>query len=69
MEKTKLQRGGARIGAGRKLAGEEKRVTLTIRMEPATLQKLEALAAGAGESKGRVIEKLINHNYESTVIF
>lgn len=69
MEKTKLQRGGARIGAGRKLSGKEKRVTLTIRMEPATLQKLEALAAGSGESKGCVIEKLINYNYESTVIF
>lgn len=64
MEKTKLQRGGARIGAGRKLSGKEKRVTLTIRIEPATLQKLEAIAAGAGESKGRVIEKLIKSKYE-----
>lgn len=64
MEKTKLQQGGARIGAGRKLSGNEKRVTLTIRIEPATLQKLEAIAAGAGESKGRVIEKLIKSKYE-----
>lgn len=60
MEKTKLQRGGARIGAGRKLAGEEKRVTLAIRIEPATLRKLEALAAGAGVSKGQFVEQLVN---------
>lgn len=64
-----MSRGGKRAGAGRKLSGKEKRVTLAIRIEPATLQKLEALAAGAGESKGRVIEKLINYNYEKTVIF
>lgn len=59
MEKTKLQRGGARIGAGRKLSGKEKRVTLAVRVEPSTLQKIEAMAAKAGVSKGKIIEKLI----------
>lgn len=60
METNKKQRGGQRAGAGRKRIGAEPRKTLAVRVEPATLQKLEQLAQLTGKSKGQIIDYIVN---------
>lgn len=63
MEKTKPIRGGAREGAGRKRMGDELRKSLTVRISPSALEKLESLAKSQGVSKGVFIENLIKEKY------
>lgn len=54
-------RGGARPGAGRKsLAPEEKKVTVSMRVNPAYKEWLQAQAEFQGESLGRILEILID---------
>lgn len=59
MGKSKLNHGGAREGAGRKRMGEECRKSLTVRISPEALARLEERAKADGVSKGILIETLI----------
>lgn len=59
MEKPKLNHGGAREGAGRKRMGKECRKSLTVRISPEALIRLEERAKAEGVSKGIFIEMLI----------
>lgn len=60
MEQTKKSgRGGRREGAGRKVIGEPKIATITLRVTPTTKTKLRQLATDKGVSIGRLIEMMI----------
>ena len=59
MEKTKLNRGGKREGAGRKRLGEHRRVTLAVRISPKALRIVEEQAQAQGVSKGVFVEEII----------
>ncbi len=59
MEKPKLKLGGHREGAGRKPAGTEARVSLTVRVDVQTYEKITALAEAQGVSKGVLIDMII----------
>lgn len=53
-------RGGARKGAGRKPSGLEPAITVTIRLRPASKQKLKSLAKERGISIGDFIESAVD---------
>lgn len=59
MGKSKLNHGGVREGAGRKRMGKECRKSLTVRISPEALTRLEERAKADGVSKGIFIETLI----------
>lgn len=59
MENTKPTHGGARAGAGRKRMGDECKKSLTVRISPEALGRLEYLAKANGVSKGVYVENLI----------
>lgn len=56
----KSTHGGARVGAGRKSKGAERRKTLAVRVKPETLASVEALAKSTGKSKGQLIDEAIS---------
>lgn len=60
METAKSNHGGKREGAGRKCMGAEKKASLTVRISPSVIDKLDTLAAAQGVSKGVYLENLIN---------
>ena len=54
--------GGAREGAGRKkLAHDEKRLAIAMRVKPSYKAWLQDQAAQQGESIGRIVEVLIDN--------
>ena len=54
---TEIKRGGKRIGAGRKkLAPDQKRVSITLRLSKEKFDRLSNLAKNLGRTKTSVIE-------------
>lgn len=51
--------GGSRPGAGRKKKGNEARVSLSVRVSPATMAILERIAVEAGISLGAAVDKIV----------
>lgn len=51
-------RGGARKGAGRTASEDSKRM-VSMRLSPAAIERLDALAAEQGEPKAGIVERLI----------
>ena len=51
--------GGKRPGAGAKTLGDQKRVTLAVRVDAMTKEKLKAASQNAGTSVGQIIDKIV----------
>lgn len=60
MESNKNVRGGRRPGAGRKISGTGKRVTLSARVDPVTLSEVKKIAKESGYSIGQVLDSFFN---------
>lgn len=53
-----MSRGGKRPGSGRKRIGDDVRVVLSCRVQPATRQALTSRAESAGISLGALLDQL-----------
>lgn len=58
---TTKKQGGARAGSGRKKLGDQPRVTLSLRVDVKTKEKLSVEAEVQRTSIGRIIDQLAEH--------